>query len=52
MTHYFLSVVFFLLSGLALSAIRFAVRDGYKTGPIYQLSMILLVVGIACAVWR
>jgi hypothetical protein len=52
MTHYFLATVFFLLSGLALSAIPFAVRDGYKTWPIYQLSMVLLAVGIACAVWR
>ena len=50
MTGYFLATVFFLLSGLALSILPFALRDGYKTGPVYQLSGVLALIGVACAV--
>lgn len=52
MNQYFLSVVFFLLSGIALSAVPLASYYSYKTWPVYLLSMLLLGVGIACVVWR
>jgi hypothetical protein len=50
MTPYFLAVVFFLLAGLSLSAIPFAMRDGYRTGPIYTLASVLFGIGIVCVV--
>ena len=46
----YLAVVFFLLAALSLSALPFAVRDGYKTWPVYALALILLGLGVLCGV--